>query len=110
MLVTTQGQYTGIVENRSTTDIIFLLLLFAMWVCMCGVGGDAVTRGIYRVLYLYVALCVAIRYHVYSDKHFNEYAVSCLFFFLAGATPARADSLLVCTTNLTNMPTRTSSW
>jgi len=41
----------GMIESRSTTDILFLILIIAMWVAMSGVGGDAVNKGnIYRLI------------------------------------------------------------
>ena len=41
----------GMIEGRTTTDILFLILIIATWVCMSGVGGDAVQRGnVYRLI------------------------------------------------------------
>lgn len=41
----------GMIETRSTTDVLFLILIIAVWVCMSGVGGDAVKRGnVYRLI------------------------------------------------------------
>lgn len=41
----------GMIESRSTTDVFFLILIVAVWVCMSGVGGDAVKRGnVYRLI------------------------------------------------------------
>lgn len=41
----------GMIEKRSTTDVLFLIAIIAMWVAMSGVGGDAVQKGnIYRLI------------------------------------------------------------
>ena len=46
-----KNENKGMIESRSTTDILFLIFIIAMWVAMSGVGGDAVNRGnIYRLL------------------------------------------------------------
>jgi hypothetical protein len=39
------GEYEGMVANRRTTDILFLILIIAMWICMTIVGGIAVRDG-----------------------------------------------------------------
>lgn len=39
------GEYFGMVEKRRTTDILFLLLIIAMWVVMTVFGVDSVQNG-----------------------------------------------------------------
>ena len=40
-----QGKYTGMVKERYTTDIFFLLAIFALWTAMSIVGGIACQQG-----------------------------------------------------------------
>ena len=40
-----KGEYVGMVEHRKTTDLLFFLLIFGMWVAMSVVGGIAVRDG-----------------------------------------------------------------
>ena len=42
--------FRGPVEHRHCTDILFLILLFAMWTAMTGIGIHAVTNGDYRLV------------------------------------------------------------
>ena len=37
-----KGEYVGMVQKRHTTDLLFFLLIFGMWVAMSVVGGIAV--------------------------------------------------------------------
>jgi len=39
------GKYEGLNPERHTTDFIFFIAIFAMWVCMSCVGGYAVRNG-----------------------------------------------------------------
>lgn len=39
------GEYEGMVTTRRTTDILFFILIFAMWICMSVLGGIAVRDG-----------------------------------------------------------------
>lgn len=40
-----KGEYEGMVKARRTTDILFFILIFAMWIAMSVVGGIAVRDG-----------------------------------------------------------------
>ena len=40
-----KGEYVGMVERRHTTDILFFLAIFGMWIAMSVVGGIAVQTG-----------------------------------------------------------------
>jgi len=40
-----KGKYDGINPTRSTTDILFFILIIALWVCMTGVGSQASVNG-----------------------------------------------------------------
>lgn len=40
-----QGSYVGMVQSRHTTDILFFLLIFGMWVAMTVVGAIAIKNG-----------------------------------------------------------------
>jgi hypothetical protein len=40
-----QGDYVGMVQSRHTTDILFFLAIFGMWVAMSVVGGLAIKNG-----------------------------------------------------------------
>lgn len=40
-----KGEYVGMVQKRSTTDLLFLLGIFGMWVAMSVIGGIAVRDG-----------------------------------------------------------------
>jgi hypothetical protein len=42
--------FRGPVEHRHCTDILFLVLLFAMWTAMTGIGIHAATNGDYRLV------------------------------------------------------------
>jgi hypothetical protein len=42
--------FRGPVEHRHCTDVLFLILLFAMWTAMTGIGIHAVTNGDYRLV------------------------------------------------------------
>ena len=46
------GKYQGLNPERHTTDFIFFIAIFAMWICMSCVGGYAVRNGgnAYRLL------------------------------------------------------------
>jgi len=46
------GKYEGLNPERHTTDFVFFLAIFAMWICMSCVGGYAVRNGgnAYRLL------------------------------------------------------------
>jgi len=46
------GKYEGLNPERHTTDFIFFIAIFAMWICMSCVGGYAVRNGgnAYRLL------------------------------------------------------------
>jgi hypothetical protein len=39
------GEYEGMATKRRTTDILFFILIVAMWICMSIVGGIAVRDG-----------------------------------------------------------------
>ena len=40
-----KGEYEGMVKERRTTDILFFIAIFCMWVAMSVVGGIAVRDG-----------------------------------------------------------------
>jgi len=39
------ADFQGPTDKRHCTDIAFIFLIIAMWVCMTGVGGDAIHKG-----------------------------------------------------------------
>lgn len=40
-----KGEYEGMVQSRHTTDILFFLAIFGMWIAMSVIGGIAVKNG-----------------------------------------------------------------